>query len=89
MATRVDVATLVDDLEEILENVRRNGEQYDIESGGEVIASITAASTPRRTTFRDLARALENMPWPDDEFADDLEAVRRSQPPMGQIPWDS
>lgn len=89
MVTRIDVTTLTDELAEILETVRRTGEQYDIERDGEVIASITPASPAKRATMRDLARILENTPWPDDQFADDLEAIRRSQQPMGRIPWDT
>jgi antitoxin (DNA-binding transcriptional repressor) of toxin-antitoxin stability system len=78
---------LSDHLSDILERVKENGEDFVIEKDGEPLARL--APTARGTaTWQTLADIFERYP-PDPEFADDLENVHKSQPPMPPDPWQT
>jgi hypothetical protein len=40
-------------------------------------------------TLREVAARLEGLTFPDEDFADDLEAIQASQGMLGPSPWDS
>lgn len=53
-------------------------------------AAETSESAAAHLTLREIASRLSGLAWPDDGFADDLEAIRAAQPPMGEPPtWSS
>lgn len=87
MATRITPDELSDHLPDILERVKENGEDFVIEKDGEPLARL-APTVSAVATWRTLADIFEQNP-PDAEFADDLERVHKSQPPMPPDPWET
>ena len=59
---------------------------------GEPVATLAPArppDPPKGITLRELAELLKNTPMPDDRFADDLEEIQASQPPLPPLPsWE-
>ncbi len=66
----------MDDLPDILDRVRQSGERFVIESGGKPIAMLSPVAAKPGVTGRELTDALRDVPRPDDQFADDLEAIQ-------------
>lgn len=87
MVTKITPAELSDHLSDILERVKENGEDFVIEKDGEPLARL-APNSPKTATWRSLADIFEHCP-PDPEFADDLERVHKSQPPLPPDPWET
>ena len=46
-------------------------------------------ATPRPATFRTLVELVSRHHGIDEAFADDLEQIRRDQPPLDEDPWAS
>ena len=58
----------------------------DIVGGGEEIGQLVPAQPNRPLTLRGLLEILTSEGAPDPEFADDLEAIQREQPSIGEAP---
>ncbi len=77
--TSITAADLAQDLSDVLDRVRRQGEQFKIERDGEQVAVLGPTGQPIRFTVGDFIALLERLPLPDDEFAADLEKIHASQ----------
>jgi antitoxin (DNA-binding transcriptional repressor) of toxin-antitoxin stability system len=68
---------------EMLDDVER-GEDFMIERHGRVVATLSAPLLPsRRVTGAQVMELLRSGPHPDEKFAADLRAIRRSS---GRLP---
>jgi prevent-host-death family protein len=81
METRITATELAKSLSDILNRVRYRGERFRIERNGEPIATLVpAAPVSGDMTMGKLVALLKDLPSPDEDFADDLEAIHSSQP---------
>jgi antitoxin (DNA-binding transcriptional repressor) of toxin-antitoxin stability system len=87
MATTITTTELTDNLTDILGRVRERGERFVIERDGQPVATLAPASVTAGITMRELAARMGDLPLPGESFADDLETIQRSQPPMGDPTW--
>ena len=85
METKIDAEELADILPSVLERVRQRGERFVIECEGEPIARLAPAAGKPGITWHELAEALRDNPWPDEDFAKDLEEIHAAQP-LARIP---
>jgi antitoxin (DNA-binding transcriptional repressor) of toxin-antitoxin stability system len=89
MRSRTITATnLARRLSDVLSRVRYRGERYIVERGGESIARIEPVGPPV-FTVKDFIGLMTALPRPDEEFARDLEKIRRSQLPVQLREWPS
>jgi hypothetical protein len=51
------------------------------------VATLAPARAPTGITWGEVVELLGDLPRPDDQFADDLEEIQRSQPPMEIREW--
>ena len=90
MATRITATEIARNLSDVFNRVRYRAESFAVERSGETIAIISPVQNqPRPRTGAELLRL---GPWPkaDPDFADDLEAIIRSQPvEVPRDPWES
>lgn len=86
MVTKVSVTELATALTDTRERVRR-GERVAVERDGLVVAVIVPPDPAPTITWRVLAEALRDVPPLDDEFADDLAAIRAAQQPARVPEW--
>src|SRR5688572_4208960 len=87
MAITIDVATLVDQLPQLLERVRRGREHIIIEQDGKPVATLAPPPDPVGATAEQIAMTLGKLRMPDPEFADDLERIQGSQPKAEFPEW--
>jgi antitoxin (DNA-binding transcriptional repressor) of toxin-antitoxin stability system len=75
---------------ELLDAVEHRGESFRIERHGRSVALVSPDQGLRRgPTWAQALAMLVEGPRADPEFADDMEAVRRSMGPMPSDPWES
>ncbi|MGI8550988.1 MAG: type II toxin-antitoxin system Phd/YefM family antitoxin [Dehalococcoidia bacterium] len=79
METTITESELASNLSEILDRVRVHGEQFSIERDGEPIALLGAARPKVGPTLQELVTLLAELPRPDEDFANDLEAIHAAQ----------
>lgn len=88
-ATRLTTEDLARQLPDILQRVRQHGERFlVVEANGHELAFLGPAPV-RGITGRDLAKRLEGLDWPDDEFANDLEKAQMAQTLADPSSWES
>jgi len=88
METRITATELAKSLSDILNRVRYKGERFLIERNGEPVATLTpAAPMSGGITMRELVALLKDLGSPDEDFADDLEAIHSSQTKVGDPAW--
>ena len=84
---RMTEEALVAGLAEVLERVQA-GETVAVERDGRVIAEIVPVAGPRGITVQEFLATYYDRPRPDDQFADDLEAIQAAQPVLSEtIKW--
>ena len=90
MSERVTATEAARNFSDLLNRVRYGHETFVVLRGGEEIAQITPAGSGRSITLAGLIElVLRNAPA-DPSFADDLEEIQASQPPLGEAPpWPS
>ncbi len=66
-------------LGETIDRVRTHGERFTIERDGEPVAVLAPAPTAKQFTVADFLALWERIPHPDEDFADDVEAVQAAQ----------
>ncbi|HEV3231007.1 MAG TPA: type II toxin-antitoxin system prevent-host-death family antitoxin [Candidatus Dormibacteraeota bacterium] len=72
----------------LLDEVERRGEEFVIERHGRPVA-VVAPTGPPPITWGDALARLREGPQPDSDFAADLEAIRREEPPLPtEDPWE-
>lgn len=89
MSLRVTATEAARQFSDLLNRVRYEGETFVITRGGEEVGQLAPPSSSRPTTLRGLLEILSREGSPDPDFADDLEAIQRDQPPIGETPWAS
>jgi antitoxin (DNA-binding transcriptional repressor) of toxin-antitoxin stability system len=89
MASRISATEAARNFSELLNRVRFRGESFDVVRGGEVVARITTASSPKRAGATELIAALAAVDRRDASFAADLERIQSDQPRLPDDPWDS
>jgi prevent-host-death family protein len=88
METRITATELAKSLSDVLNRVRYKGERFLIERNGEPVATLApAAPLSGGITMRELVALLKDLGSPDEDFADDLEAIQASQPKASIPPW--
>jgi antitoxin (DNA-binding transcriptional repressor) of toxin-antitoxin stability system len=76
MPTRITLAELTEHLPDIILRVHEGGERIVVERDGTPLVTISPLEPGPARSFDELAARLAHVPWPDDEFADDLEAAQ-------------
>lgn len=89
MSQRVTATEAARRFSDLLNRVRYAGESFVIIRGGEEIGQLVPAPPARPVTLRGLLDILASEGAPDPELADDLEAIQREQPALGEAPWPS
>jgi len=88
METRITATELARSLSDVLNRVRYRGERFIVERNGEPVATLAPAGPEKSMTLRQLVELLKQVPPPDEDFANDLRAIRESQPPAGMPKWE-
>lgn len=78
--TVVTATELAKNLSDILNRVKYKGERFEVHRNGEVIAQLGPPFPEKAVTFGDFLDFMRHGPRPDDQFADDLEAVLAELP---------
>ncbi|MBI2917081.1 MAG: type II toxin-antitoxin system Phd/YefM family antitoxin [Chloroflexi bacterium] len=89
METKITATELAKSLSDILNRVRYRGERFLVERNGEPVAILEPARPAQGITLGELLDRLPHMPWPDEDFADDLEAIQQSQGKVPPPSWPS
>ena len=89
MSERITATEAVRNFSDVLNRVRYQGRTFLILRNGEEVGVLSPVSQQPRTTFRELVRKVRKLGLPDEDFASDLESIRRegSKPP--EDPWAS
>lgn len=87
METKITATELSKNLSDILNRVRYQQESFTVVRNGETVATLGPAPKPP-ITFREFVALLKELPRPDEDFADDLEAIQASQTKTEPPPWD-
>lgn len=78
MARRISATHVAKKLREVLNEVELNGETFEVERHGKLVAEIRPPGKgPARSTWGNLLQVLEKFP-PDPDFARDIEDARRA-----------
>jgi antitoxin (DNA-binding transcriptional repressor) of toxin-antitoxin stability system len=80
----ISATELARNLSDILNRVHYKGERFVIKRHGETIGTILPLPK-QNVTLREFLLKLQELPWPDSDFFDDLEEIHASQPPF-EIP---
>jgi prevent-host-death family protein len=89
-ATKITATELARNLSDILNRVRDRNESFNVVQNGEVVAKLSPPKPEKRLTVGEFLRVWPTLPKPDEDYWKDVEAARRSQPPMPEPPsWDS
>jgi antitoxin (DNA-binding transcriptional repressor) of toxin-antitoxin stability system len=89
MSERVNAADAALRLSDLLDRVRDERETFVIFRGGEEAGQLTPMEPSRPLTLLGLIDVLKEAGNPDPQFADDLEEIQATQPPLGNSPWPS
>jgi hypothetical protein len=75
---------------DLLDQIQTRGESFLIVRDGREIAQLSSPSKRSSRTFREVVERLLATRTGDPGFADDLEVIQASQPPMEvKDPWAS
>lgn len=89
MRTTISATELAKNLSDVLNRIRYRGERFLIERNGEPIATLAPTAESTGMTVGELFDLLRQLGAPDDEFADDLEAIQAGQPKVTFPEWPS
>lgn len=73
---------------DLVNRVGYRGERYVIERGGKPMCELVPAGV-RGFTGADFLALLDTLPRPDGAFLDAVEALTRTQAPLGTVAWES
>ena len=74
--TRVSTTELSERLPDILTRVFEHGERFVVERDGVDLAVIEPPGAKAGPTLHDLPALLADVPWPDPEYFEELDAIR-------------
>jgi hypothetical protein len=86
-ATRITATELARGLSDILNRVQYQGERFDVERNGQVIATFGPA-VQQSITVREYLEAIKDLPPLDEDFEKDIEEVRAMLPPLRPSEWE-
>ena len=91
MSNRISVDELTERLPDILDQVRERGEHIVIERDGVPLATLAPPEPGKARNWKEFVERLAAGPQPDDEFADDLEAIQAeaNRAPLQTPEWPS
>lgn len=89
METKITASNLAKNLSDVLNRIRYRGERFVVERNGEPLAALLPATAPRGISVAELFERLRTIGWPDEGFADDLEAIQTAQPKVELSEWPS
>jgi antitoxin (DNA-binding transcriptional repressor) of toxin-antitoxin stability system len=89
METTITATELARSLSDVLNRVRYRNERFVIQRNGEIIATLTPPAPQRVVMLHDAIRALGQVEFPGDGFADDLEEIQASQGKADFPDWPS
>jgi prevent-host-death family protein len=87
--TTITATELARNLSDVLNRIRYRGERFLVERNGEPVARLDPVESSKVLTFRQLIELIRRIEQPDDQFADDLEAIQASQPKAEFPEWPS
>lgn len=89
MREKISATEAARSFSDVLNRVRYKGESFVILRNGEEAGLLSPVSEGTPKTLRELVGLVRELGFPDDRFADDLEAIRREAPPLPEGPWPS
>lgn len=89
MRERISATDVARNLSDVLNRVRYKGESFLIVRNGEEAGVLSPVSEGSPKTLRELVGVVREIGSPDEDFASDLEAVRRESPSLPDEPWPS
>ncbi len=89
MERTITATELANSLSDILNRVHYCNERFLVERNGEPIATLTPPDPRRGVMLHDALRALGEISFPGDGFADDVEAAQAAQSNAGFPEWPS
>ena len=76
-------------LSDVLSRVRYRNERFVIQRNGEAVAELSPLTRSEGVMLHDALASLGRLRMPDEDFADDLEAIRAEQQPVEFLDWPS
>lgn len=89
MRERISATAAARSFSDLLNRVRYKGDSFVIVRNGEEVGRLEPISPKRPKTFNEFVEMIRTMGPPDEDFARDLEEIRRSQPALPEDPWHS
>jgi len=87
-AKTISAAKAARSFSEILNRVKYRHESFVVERNREPICRIEPVGQPKRLTTDNFAEFWKSLPRPDDQFADDLEAIHNTFKELPRSAWD-
>ena len=88
MSERVTAAEAALRFPDLLDRVRNERETFVILRGGEEVGRLMPTEPSQPLTLLGLIELLQGTRSPDPQFAEDLEEIQATQPPLDD-PWRS
>ena len=86
--TKLTATQLARSLSDVLNRVQYKGERFIVERNGRPVATLEPVQADlKKATVGDLIELINRLPTPDEDFADDLEAIQAAQPPAEFHEW--
>lgn len=79
MESTITATELSKNLSDVLNRVKYRGERFLIQRNGTTIATLGPPRSQPTITWGEFLALYPNLPRPDEDFADDLEAIQAEQ----------
>lgn len=89
MESTITATELAKRLSDILNRICYRGERFVVERNGEPVATLGPVRVVTGGTVGELFEHLRSLRMPDEDFADDLEAIQAEQPTIDWPEWPS
>lgn len=89
MSKRVSAAEASLHFSEMVDEVRDEQTTFVIVRGDQEVCQLAPVPQVEPVPLDDFIKLLQESAGTDPEFADDLEAIRAQQSPLGDSPWHS
>ncbi len=89
MTERISATRAARSFSDLLNRVRYQGDSFVIVRNGEAMGQLGPVVGKRPRTLKELVGLIREMGPPDEDFARDLEEIRREQPALPGDPWRS
>jgi hypothetical protein len=84
--TLITEAMLADQLDDVLNRIKNNGERFDVQRHGMTIATLAPVNRPIGITAEEVIAKVGNLKVPEG-FGDELEAAHTAQGLAGFPDW--